>query len=78
MEEKLKNKKDDYKKIGELIYGNFRLIEKILAIIRGAQKQGLSDKEIMGKIKDAQEQGMEEAKYIKNLRHNELEVEIGD
>ncbi|PKP54500.1 MAG: hypothetical protein CVT90_00960 [Candidatus Altiarchaeales archaeon HGW-Altiarchaeales-3] len=74
--EKLKKKSEDYKEYGELIYKNFRIVEKIRTIIHNAQKQGFNDKEIMKKIKDAQKAGMKEAEYIKNLRHTELEIEI--
>ena len=76
--EELEKKAGDCGEAGETIYKNFQLIEKIRTIIRSAQKQGLSDDEIMNKIKEAQEKGMEEAKYIKALVHNGLEVEIED
>ena len=42
------------------------------------RSEPLSDDEIMEKIRDAQKQGMEEAKCIKGLKHNELEIELGD
>jgi len=76
--ETLDKKAEEYGETGELIYKNFQLVEKIQAIIRSAQKRGLSDDEILEKIRGAQEQGMEEAKYIKGLKHNELEIEFGD
>jgi hypothetical protein len=42
------------------------------------RSEPLSDNEIMEKIRDARKQGMEEAKYIKGLKHNELEIEINE
>lgn len=66
----------EYKRIGDLIYQNYALIENISKDVRDARKKGLTDEEITDRIKTGKEKGVKEANHIKKIKGSELTLDI--
>jgi len=73
---KLEKDSERYQKIGDQIYQNNQIIEKIVNSIESARKKGLTDKEIIEKFREGAEKGIKEAKFVKSLNKNELVLDL--
>ena len=73
---KLEKDSERYQKIGDQIYQNNPVIEKIVSSIESARKKSLSDNEIVEKFREGAENGILEAKYVKSLKKNELVLDM--
>ncbi|MFX1377805.1 MAG: ribosome rescue protein RqcH [Promethearchaeota archaeon] len=65
--EELKKKKDDYYKIGELIYANLNSLEKLKAVILDAKEKGYSWDIINNKLKSAKLENLNGTEFFEKI-----------
>ncbi|MFH1789069.1 MAG: hypothetical protein ABH834_06790, partial [Candidatus Altiarchaeota archaeon] len=62
--------------VGDQLYARMSDIEAILAQVRKARSDGLSDAEIVSRFREGAEKGIPEAKLVKALKKTELTIEL--
>ncbi len=72
--EELLSKAQEQRRIGELIYANFQTIQEILDVVTKARSGGMPWAEILRRVEQGKERGMEAAKAIQKIEPSTGEI----
>ncbi len=77
---RLKEKAEELQKAGELIYSQFQLVTEVLETITQARANGFSWDEIIKRVEEGKEQGIESALMVKKIVPSQAQiiVEVND
>jgi len=74
----LKNKKEKYYQIGDYIFANFNILEKLISVILNAKNKGYNWEEITQKLLKAKNEKINEVEFFENIdpSTNQLIIKI--